>query len=307
MNGIEFLEKIMKLRPMPVIMVSTLTQRGAEATLAALEIGAFDCIGKPLPGDPAALRGNWRKPSRRRRVRSAILPEPMVGGQPAAAAGLFGAQRLPAGAQDHRHWRLDRRRRSADRGAYQVPGQLPADGDYPAHAGHLHQELCRKARPVVRSPGQGSRGWRPARDRPYLPGARWVTVTWRYPTRQRRAACWSKAHPSTGTVLPSMSCLIPSSRLAGRKAVGMILTGMGRDGAAGLLEMRQAGADHHRSERKDLCGLRHAARRARNRWRRPSSCLSIRLGKKSSSQQLQPLAKIGSRDVHCTENQGSHR
>jgi two-component system chemotaxis response regulator CheB len=42
----------MKLRPMPVIMVSTLTQRGAEATLAALEIGAFDCIGKPLPGDP---------------------------------------------------------------------------------------------------------------------------------------------------------------------------------------------------------------------------------------------------------------
>src|SRR6202000_1804493 len=40
MNGLEFLEKIMKLRPMPVIMVSTLTQRGAEITLAALELGA---------------------------------------------------------------------------------------------------------------------------------------------------------------------------------------------------------------------------------------------------------------------------
>jgi CheY-like chemotaxis protein len=57
MNGIEFLDKIMKLRPMPVIMVSTLTQRGAEATLAALEIGAFDCIGKPLPGDPQPFAG----------------------------------------------------------------------------------------------------------------------------------------------------------------------------------------------------------------------------------------------------------
>ncbi|RVP36127.1 response regulator, partial [Sinorhizobium meliloti] len=49
MNGLEFLDKIMRLRPMPVIMVSTLTHRGAEATIAALEIGAFDCVGKPQP------------------------------------------------------------------------------------------------------------------------------------------------------------------------------------------------------------------------------------------------------------------
>jgi two-component system chemotaxis response regulator CheB len=53
MNGLDFLEKIMLLRPMPVIMVSTLTQRGADASLAALEIGAFDCVGKPQPRDPA--------------------------------------------------------------------------------------------------------------------------------------------------------------------------------------------------------------------------------------------------------------
>ena len=51
MNGLEFLEKIMRLRPMPVIMVSTMTHHGANATLAALEIGAFDCVGKPAPGD----------------------------------------------------------------------------------------------------------------------------------------------------------------------------------------------------------------------------------------------------------------
>lgn len=47
MNGISFLDKIMKLRPTPVIMVSTLTQKGADASLAALEIGAFDCVQKP--------------------------------------------------------------------------------------------------------------------------------------------------------------------------------------------------------------------------------------------------------------------
>ena len=58
MNGLEFLEKIMKLRPMPVIMVSTMTHRGAEATLAALEIGAFDCVAKPgRPQRAAQLAG----------------------------------------------------------------------------------------------------------------------------------------------------------------------------------------------------------------------------------------------------------
>lgn len=57
MNGLEFLDKIMRLRPMPVIMVSTLTHKGAEATIAALEIGAFDCVGKPHPGDPNPFGG----------------------------------------------------------------------------------------------------------------------------------------------------------------------------------------------------------------------------------------------------------
>ena len=54
MNGIEFLEKIMRLRPMPVVMVSTLTQAGAEITLAALELGAVDAVGKPSAGVTAA-------------------------------------------------------------------------------------------------------------------------------------------------------------------------------------------------------------------------------------------------------------
>ncbi|HEX8472143.1 MAG TPA: response regulator, partial [Brevundimonas sp.] len=50
MNGLEFLEKIMRLRPMPVVMVSTLTQAGAEITLDALEMGAVDAVGKPGAG-----------------------------------------------------------------------------------------------------------------------------------------------------------------------------------------------------------------------------------------------------------------
>lgn len=50
MDGLSFLEKIMSLRPMPVIMVSSLTQKGAQETMRALEIGAIDCVSKPVSG-----------------------------------------------------------------------------------------------------------------------------------------------------------------------------------------------------------------------------------------------------------------
>ena len=56
MNGIDFLERIMRLRPMPVVMISTLTARGTEATLAALELGAVDCIEKPRGSDAQGFR-----------------------------------------------------------------------------------------------------------------------------------------------------------------------------------------------------------------------------------------------------------
>src|SRR6201985_4007956 len=55
MNGLEFLERIMRLRPMPVVMVSTLTQRGTEVTLAALELGAVDYFPKPTENVAALL------------------------------------------------------------------------------------------------------------------------------------------------------------------------------------------------------------------------------------------------------------
>ncbi len=75
MNGLDFLEKIMTLRPMPVIMVSTMTHRGADATLAALEIGAFDCVGKPSPGEPHPS-ATWRRRSRRPPARSGSMSSP---------------------------------------------------------------------------------------------------------------------------------------------------------------------------------------------------------------------------------------
>src|SRR5258705_13082768 len=55
MDGLDFLERLMRLRPTPVVMVSTLTERGAEVTLRALELGAVDFVAKPKLGIATGL------------------------------------------------------------------------------------------------------------------------------------------------------------------------------------------------------------------------------------------------------------
>ncbi|HEU6455837.1 MAG TPA: response regulator, partial [Roseateles sp.] len=56
MDGLDFLSRLMRLRPMPVVMVSTLTERGAEVTLKALELGAVDFVAKPKIGVADGIR-----------------------------------------------------------------------------------------------------------------------------------------------------------------------------------------------------------------------------------------------------------
>ena len=133
MNGLDFLEKIMRLRPMPVIMVSSLTSRDAAATITALEIGAFDCISKASFADEgayAALQATVKAAARAQIKPLAGTARQASGHRapPAAAAdyvpnGCGGGDRL-----------VDRRRRGADQGAVAAARELPADGDHPAHA-----------------------------------------------------------------------------------------------------------------------------------------------------------------------------
>ena len=55
MDGLEFLQRLMRLRPMPVIMISSLTTQGSETTLTALELGAVDFIAKPAMRQPGSM------------------------------------------------------------------------------------------------------------------------------------------------------------------------------------------------------------------------------------------------------------
>ncbi len=235
MNGLEFLEKIMRLRPMPVIMVSSLTHRGAEATLAALEIGAFDCVSKPLPGESrpfgdladkvkAAARSN------RKGAAPAAAPAPVAArvdfrvGRKIVAIGSStgGVEALIAVLQKF---------------PVNCPPTVITQHMPSTFTKSFAERLNRICAPVVQEATDGARL---EIGKIYLApgGERHLQVT-----SPSAPCCRLVDRDPVNGHRPSVDVLFDSvAELAGRNAVGVILTGMGRDGAAGLLKMRHAGA-----------------------------------------------------------------
>ena len=236
MNGLDFLERLMRLRPTPVIMISSLTRGGAEATVRALELGAVDCVAKPRAGDsagfdrlpeivraakgarPRALRA---APSAQAQSHTGFVPTDRVlaigastGGVEALLAILSSfpancpptviTQHMPAAFTPSFAKRLDRSCAAsveeARDGAPLSPGQV-----YLAPGGVAHLEVA-----------GGAKGpWH-------------CRLTESGPVNGHR---------------PSVDMLFASVAATARgRSVGVILTGMGRDGARGLLAMREAGA-----------------------------------------------------------------
>jgi len=236
MNGLEFLDKIMRLRPMPVIMVSTLTHRGAEASLAALEIGAFDCVGKPTPGDPRPFGDLAEKVK-------------------AAARSQRGFARVPAAAPPSRpsvaDFKVGRKIVAIGSSTGGVEALIAVLQKFPANCPptvitqHMpptftksfSERLNRLCAPVVEEATDGARL---EIGKIYLaPGGEYHLTVANASAPQCRLV---DRGPVNGH-RPSVDVLFDSvAELAGRNAVGAILTGMGRDGAAGLLKMRHAGA-----------------------------------------------------------------
>jgi two-component system chemotaxis response regulator CheB len=226
---------------MPVIMVSSLTHRGAEASIAALEIGAFDCIGKPAPGDTrpfqeliekvkAAAKSSYRHEQTR-----------VLQAQPAAPANV-------SAAKDYRVGRKIVAIGSSTGGVealIEVLKKFPVNCPPTVITQHMPQtftksfaeRLNRLCAPQVQEATDGARL---EIGRIYLA-----------PGGERHMAVANPHAPVVRLIdkgpvnghRPSVDVLFDSvAELAGRNAVGVILTGMGRDGATGLLKMRHAGA-----------------------------------------------------------------
>ncbi|MCY1318706.1 MULTISPECIES: protein-glutamate methylesterase/protein-glutamine glutaminase [Ensifer] len=241
MNGLEFLDKIMRLRPMPVIMVSTLTHKGAEATIAALEIGAFDCVGKPHPGDPHPFAGLVDKvKAAARSQRKFIITGNKIAASPAAANANTASE-----------YRAGRKIIAIGASTGGVEALITVLQKFPAncpptvitqHMPHTFtksfaERLNRLCAPTVQEATDGARL---EIGKVYLApgGERHLQVA-----NATAPCCRLVDREPVNGHRPSVDVLFDSvAELAGRNAIGVILTGMGRDGASGLLKMRHAGA-----------------------------------------------------------------
>ncbi|MDE1993023.1 MAG: protein-glutamate O-methylesterase CheB [Rhizobiaceae bacterium] len=235
MNGLDFLEKIMTLRPMPVIMVSTMTHRGAEATLAALEIGAFDCVGKPAPGEPRPFGDLAEKvKAAARSQRQFLKPAATHVAPPAVADFRVGRKIVAIGSSTGG---VEALIAVLQKFPANCPPTVITQHMPPSFTKSFAERLNRLCAPVVQEATDGARL---EIGKIYLApgGDRHMQIA-----NVSAPQCRLIERDPVNGHRPSVDVLFDSvAELAGRNAVGVILTGMGRDGAAGLLKMRHAGA-----------------------------------------------------------------
>lgn len=239
MNGLAFLDKLMRLRPMPVVMVSTLTKRGAQETLLALELGATDFVAKPtqdlvrgIDAFGAEVRAKVHAAavsSARSRGMRAPAPVVPIHTALAPAGALIAIGASTGGVEAIR----------------KVLGSMPADCPPVVIAQHMPPGFT--SRFAQRLDETTALKVTEAVDRmPLMPGCAYVAKG-DYHLRVEKSSgqlkCRLMQDDEISGHRPSVDALFESvAKTVGSMAVGAILTGMGRDGATGLKKMRDAGA-----------------------------------------------------------------
>ena len=260
MDGIDFLGKLMRLRPMPVVMVSTLTERGAEVTLRALELGAIDFVAKPKIGvadglarlaDDITEKVRTAAMARVRRLRPAgdwpltsalsSHPLPALAAQTqkassgVAALGRLSTEKIifigasTGGTEATKEVLMNL---PPDAPAVMITQHMPA-GFTRSYAARL-DGLCRIR---VKEAVDGERA---------LPGHAYIAPGGLHLAVERSGANYvarvfdgepvNRHKPSVETLFNA------AARVVGPNALGVMLTGMGADGARAMKTMRDAGS-----------------------------------------------------------------
>lgn len=249
MDGLEFLSRLMRLRPMPVVMVSTLTEQGADITLRALELGAVDYVAKPRIGITSGLNELAHDIVDKIRVASAAQVRrlsPAVSPTAAAAAGTTPVAALPplprlattekvicigASTGGTEAIREVLTPMPADAPAIVITQHMPP-GFTSSFAARLNS-LCRISVTEARHGGR------------ILPGHAYIAPGGLQLRLDRSGSNYVAVVEDTEPVnrhKPSVEVLFKSAaRVLGPNAIGVMLTGMGADGAQAMREMKDAG------------------------------------------------------------------
>jgi two-component system chemotaxis response regulator CheB len=251
MDGLDFLEKLMRLRPMPVVMVSTLTRTGSEATLRALELGAVDFVPKPqldiahgIESYAEEIVGKIRVAARVPRRRPLVAPPETprlaaLGNPRLSTEKLIFVGASTGGTEAVRRF-LEAL--PSDAPAVLITQHMPP-GFTQTFAARL-DALCSVR---VCEAGGGER---------ILPGHAYIAPGGRHLRLGRSGTNYIAVLDDGAPVnrhRPSVEVLFRSAaEVAGRNAVGIMLTGMGKDGALAMREMKDAGA-HNIAQDEATC------------------------------------------------------
>ncbi len=249
MDGIEFLSRLMRLRPMPVLMISTLTERGAEVTMRALELGAVDFVAKPRIGlvdginELANQIVDKIRIASQAHVRRSVAPptsgsaatSPSGGTPHNPSIGRISTEKLicigasTGGTEAIKEILI---RMPADSPGIVITQHMPP-GFTTSFAARLNG-LCQI---TVKEASHGER---------ILPGHAYIAPggkQFRIDKSGANYLCVVEDGELVNRHKPSVEVLFKSAaRFVGRNAFGIMLTGMGNDGAKAMKEMRDSGS-----------------------------------------------------------------
>lgn len=236
MSGLQFLEKIMTLRPMPVVMLSGSTSKGASDTITALSIGAFECVEKPMSGDYASGLAELSEiiKSAAKYTPNKNKDDPAIETKPDTSDFLPDNSIIGIGSST-----------GGVEALMKVLSSFPSNCPPTVITQHMPKSflesfasrLNRSVAPTVQI----------AKDGAIIKQGNVYIAPGGETHLQIRGRSQFRCHLNTADPVwghrPSVDVMFESmAQTAKSKAIGAILTGMGRDGAQGLLSMRQAGA-----------------------------------------------------------------
>ncbi|MFM2587503.1 chemotaxis response regulator protein-glutamate methylesterase [Vibrio sp. TBV020] len=239
MNGVQFLKNLMRLRPMPVVMISTLTQHGAEATLAALEYGAVDYFPKPSVDSTGEIVSDKKQVIEKIKM--------AANANVASGSSVSKPNKLTVPKHnDHIEVIAIGASTGGTEAVKQVLSMLPANMPPIIITQHISamfstsfaQRLNENSDIQVKEL-QANRAPLVAGCAYLAPGDKHLVVV----RRGNHLYCQLDERPAVNRHKPSVDVMFDAvAETVGDKAIGVILTGMGQDGARGMLRMKQQGA-----------------------------------------------------------------
>lgn len=251
MDGLDFLERLMRLRPMPVVMVSTLTERGSDITFRALELGAVDFVSKPKMDiargmeEYAAEITDKIRAAAQSHVHAKKPAVPTMVVQEKLSADAILPSSVPGRFASTEKLIIIGASTGGTEAIKEVLTRLPADVPGILVTQHMPENFTKSFADRLNSLCKISVKEAEHNER-ILPGHAYIAPGHSHLLLKRSGANYMtelNQGPPVNRHRPSVDVLFRSAaNVAGANAMGIILTGMGKDGAQGMLEMKQAGS-----------------------------------------------------------------